>query len=152
MVLAKDAQEGNGSGLWRVARSKNLRPEGVSTGWDDVMEIEPKPGRNDCSAVRTTRNVDARSGDLAEMGPACWTPTKNDGLVRTGNVARLGGLCLLQKRRSLVGAGSPRGWDRDVEKTQIDAELAAVLIPMVKHDVAQKLNARHSPHFTVTLH
>src|SRR2546429_1806894 len=35
-----------------------------------------------------------------------------------------------------------RSRDGDVEQTQIDAELAAMLIPVAKHDVAQELAAR----------
>src|SRR5882762_3062554 len=55
-----------------------------------------------------------------------------------------GGLGFLREQRRLVGAGAPTGWDGNTENTQVDAELAAVLVPVTEHDIAQKLRARQS--------
>lgn len=72
-------------------------------------------------------------------------------ICTTGRVDWLTRVGLFAERRSFVGAEAPRGGHRDVQQAQIDAELAAVLIPMVEHDVAQEWNARHSPNFPVAL-
>src|SRR5262249_841376 len=42
----------------------------------------------------------------------------------------------------LVGAGPPAGRNGDVKQPQVNGELAAMLIPVAQHDVAEELAAR----------
>ena len=46
-----------------------------------------------------------------------------------------------------VGAGAVDGGDGDLEEAQVDGELAAVVIPVVEHDVADQLDARDREDF-----
>src|SRR6266853_6722406 len=62
-----------------------------------------------------------------------WTDIRASGRLR-----------LLHEDWGLVGAGSPACRHGDVQHAQIDAKLAAVLIPVAEHDVAQELAARLS--------
>ena len=48
-----------------------------------------------------------------------------------------------------VGAGSPGGGYGDIEEAQVDTELAAVLIPVIEHDVAEELRARDGQEFGI---
>ena len=46
-----------------------------------------------------------------------------------------------------VGAGAVDGGDGDLEEAQVDGELAAVVIPVVEHDVADQLDAGNREDF-----
>ena len=69
---------------------------------------------------------------VAGRGAKCCAPADSGGL----------GLFLLQEARRFVGAGAPAGGDGNAENAQVNAELAAMLIPVAEHDVAEKESAR----------
>src|SRR5258708_36779730 len=54
---------------------------------------------------------------------------------------------LLHEGGRFVRTWSPTRGHRDIEQTQVDTELAAMLVPMAEHDVANKSFARLSHHF-----
>jgi hypothetical protein len=56
--------------------------------------------------------------------------------------AQLGRFSLLRESWRFVGAGPPARGHGNVEYAQIHAELAAVLVPVAEHDVAQELRSR----------
>src|SRR5690348_15261449 len=60
---------------------------------------------------------------------------------------RFRGLRFLNEEGRLVGAGAPTGRDSDVEHAQIHAELAAMLVPVAEHDVADEVRTRLGDHF-----
>jgi hypothetical protein len=60
-------------------------------------------------------------------------------------------LALLEKTRQFVSAWSPTRWYCHVKHAQVNAELTAVLIPVVEHDVPQELNPGHCQKFSITL-
>src|SRR5256885_5735495 len=64
---------------------------------------------------------------------------------------KLGRLSHLRERRRFIGAGAPARRNGHIENSQINAELAAVLIPVIEHDVADKLRAGHGQYFLVAL-
>ena len=66
-----------------------------------------------------------------------------------GSAEWLCGLELLLKRRRLIGARSPACGHSHVEQAQIDAELAAVLVPVTEHHIAQEPAARHGKNFLI---
>ena len=47
----------------------------------------------------------------------------------------------LHEEGRFVGARSPTGGDGDIEHAEVDAELAAVLVPVVQHNIAQELHS-----------
>jgi hypothetical protein len=49
----------------------------------------------------------------------------------------------LHESRWLIGAWSPARRHWHIQHPQINAELTAVLVPVIQHDVAKKLPARH---------
>src|SRR5215467_6702386 len=53
----------------------------------------------------------------------------------------------LQETWRFIGAGAPAGGDGNIQDTKVDAELAAVLIPVAEHDIAKKEPARLSQNF-----
>src|SRR6266849_3595879 len=62
----------------------------------------------------------------------------------------LGRLRFLRENGWLVGAGAPACRHCDVEQTQVNAELAAMLIPVTEHDIAQELGTRLHEDFAPT--
>lgn len=67
------------------------------------------------------------------------------GRVKPPRAAAQGSVGL--RERVFVGAGAVDGWDGNVEKAQVDGELAAVVIEVVEHDVAYQLNPRDGENF-----
>src|SRR5438046_1445780 len=57
-------------------------------------------------------------------------------------VLRLGALRLLGEKGRLIGAGAPACRDGNVQHPEIDAELAAMLVPVAEEDVAEEEAAR----------
>jgi hypothetical protein len=55
----------------------------------------------------------------------------------------LGGFSPLHESRWLIGTRSPACRHWHIQHPQINAELSAVLVPVIQHDVAQKLSAGH---------
>ena len=50
--------------------------------------------------------------------------------------------CYRPQRPRIVGAGAPARRHRHIEKTQVHAELAAMLVPVVQHDIAHEFRPR----------
>src|SRR5215469_6682286 len=84
--------------------------------------------------------------------PGTWIPpsaeTKACTARQTAARSALSRHGLLHENGWLVRTWSPTCRHRDVQQTQIDAELAAMLIPVAEHDVAQELRPRLGQHFT----
>src|SRR5438477_8178252 len=72
--------------------------------------------------------------------PDTWFPPRYE-------LSRSSFLC---EGRRLVGTGSPACGHGDVEHTQVHAELAAMLVPVAEHDVAQEFSARLGQDFLLT--
>src|SRR5688500_10836854 len=51
-----------------------------------------------------------------------------------------------------VGAGAVDRRDRHAQQPQVDGELAAMVVPVVEHDVAQHRHAREGEQLAVALH
>ena len=57
----------------------------------------------------------------------------------------------IRERRRLVGAGAPACGNRNVQQAQIHAELAAMLVPMVEHDIAHETDTGRGHELTDVL-
>src|SRR5258708_20583373 len=63
-------------------------------------------------------------------------------IIGSSFAKRLGALRLLCEKRRLVCTGAPACGDGDIEQPEIDAELAAMLVPVAEEDVAEEEAAR----------
>src|SRR5260370_37832189 len=61
---------------------------------------------------------------------------------RRAHTRRLGALRLLHEYGWFVGAGTPTCGHRDVQQPEVNAELAAMLVPVAQHDVTEKRGPR----------
>jgi hypothetical protein len=85
----------------------------------------------ECVAVVTASSVELRV--RTKRGTACRAPDE----TTTTGFERLVGL----GEGVFVGAGAVDRGDGDLEQAEVDGELAAVVIPVVEHDVADELDS-----------